>query len=111
MTVARHDEEQVERGHGPVPGQRPLLVFFMSPRSGRAKRVEGFLAQTLQRRHNHETFEILAVDVDARPDLVEHFRITALPALAVVEGRKLKGRLEDPRGLSEIEALLQPWLR
>ena len=49
-------------------GARPRLVFFYSPVSGRCRRAEGFLAQVLQRRHNHETFDLHRVSVDTRPD-------------------------------------------
>jgi len=45
------------------------LVFFYSPLSGRCRRVEGFIAQVLQRRRNHDTFELVRVSVDLRPDL------------------------------------------
>ncbi len=90
---------------------RPKLVFFTSPVSGQCRRVEGFLAQVLQRRRNHGTFRLHLVDERARPDLVERFQVTALPTLVVVEGRKEQARLESPRGCREIEALLAPWLR
>jgi hypothetical protein len=33
----------------------PGLLFFHSPTEGSSRRVEGFLAQVLQRRRNHET--------------------------------------------------------
>ncbi len=62
----------------------PQLVFFYSPRSGQSRRADGFLAQVLQRRHNHETFTLVRVDVDQRPDLVERFGITTTPTLLVI---------------------------
>jgi hypothetical protein len=34
---------------------KPRLLFLYSARDGRARRVEGYLAQVLQRRRNHET--------------------------------------------------------
>ncbi|HZD86995.1 MAG TPA: thioredoxin family protein [Gaiellaceae bacterium] len=91
--------------------ERPLLVFFAAPNSGRARRVEGFLAQVLQGRGNHRTFRILRVDAQERPDLVERFRVTRLPALAVVEAKRVKRRLEAPRGCEDIRSVLRPWLR
>jgi len=39
----------------------PRLVFFHSPLSGNCRRVEGFLAQVLQRRRNHGTFNVVRV--------------------------------------------------
>ena len=56
-----------------VSPYRPRLVFFCSKASGRSRRVEGYLSQVLQRRHNHESFEVLKVDVDENAELVERF--------------------------------------
>lgn len=92
-------------------GTRPRLVFFTSERSGSCRRVEGFLAQVLQRRRNHGTFRLSVVDAQQHPELLARFRVTALPTLVVVEGREERARLEQPRGCKEIEALLAPWLR
>ncbi len=41
--------------------QVPRLVFFHSTMSGHCRRVEGFLAQVLQRRRNHGTFALVRV--------------------------------------------------
>ena len=90
---------------------RPKLVFFASSVSGHSRRVEGFLAQVLQRRRNHGTFRLHVVDGEQRPDLVERFEVKALPTLLVVEDRVVKARLEQPRGCRDIEELLSPWLR
>ena len=90
---------------------RPKLVFFTSCRSGQCRRVEGFLAQVLQRRHNHGTFRVHVVDEDERPDLVRRFRVDVVPTIVVVDARREQARLERPRGCRDIEALLSPWLR
>jgi thioredoxin-like negative regulator of GroEL len=95
----------------PQQQQRPRLVFFYSPLSGRCRRVEGFIAQVLQRRRNHDTFELVRVSVERRPDLAEKFRIEDVPTICVVEGRKLKRRIAAPRGCRELERELEPWLR
>ena len=79
------------------PAQRPRLVFFYSPLSGRCRRVEGFIAQVLQRRRNHETFDLVRVPVDRRPDLAEKFAIDEVPTICVVEDRKLRLRIAAPR--------------
>ena len=89
---------------------KPSLVFFHSAASGRSRRVEGFLAQVLQRRSNHETFEVLHVDADENGALVEQFRIETIPTLVVVEDKRARGRLRSPRGCREIERFLAPWL-
>ena len=89
---------------------RPGLVYFYSARSGACRRAEGFLAQVLQRRKNHGTFNLYRVDEEERPDLVERFRVDQTPTLVVVEDKIVRARLESPRGCREIERFLAPWL-
>jgi thioredoxin-like negative regulator of GroEL len=91
--------------------ERPRLVFFYSSNSGRSRRVEGYLSQVLQRRRNHESFQLLRVEVEERVDLAERFGIKDVPTIVVVEDKRVRGRLETPRGCREIEQLLAPWLR
>ena len=93
-----------------LPDEQPRLVFFHSAVSGHCRRVEGFLAQVLQRRRNHGTFKVLRVAEEERPDLIQRFAISALPTLVVVEGKTVRARLERPRGCRDIEGLLAPWL-
>jgi thioredoxin-like negative regulator of GroEL len=90
--------------------QQPGLVFFHSSVSGACRRAEGFLAQVLQRRRNHETFRLYRVAQEERPDLVERFGITTMPTLVVVEENVVRAKLEHPRGCREIETFLAPWL-
>jgi thioredoxin-like negative regulator of GroEL len=90
---------------------KPRLVFFTSSTSGRCRRVEGFLAQVLQRRRNHGTFRLVVVDDQERPDLLRRFEVDEVPTLVVVEGRRVEGRLAKPRGCRQIESFLAPWLR
>src|SRR5215218_4851451 len=89
---------------------KPGLVFFHSAISGQCRRTEGFLAQVLQRRRNHETFKLYRVAQEERPDLLERFEVETLPTLVVVEGKHVRARLERPRGCRDIEAFLAPWL-
>jgi thioredoxin-like negative regulator of GroEL len=101
----------VETPAAPDRATKPRLIFFTSSLSGQCRRVEGFLAQVLQRRRNHGTFRVLVVNEDERPDLVSRFGVSRLPTLVVVEGHTERARLEQPRGCREIEQLLGPWLR
>ena len=94
-----------------IERETPRLLFFHDQRSGKSRRADGFLAQVLQRRGNHQTFVIHRVDVTERPDLAERFQIAATPTLLVVEDKKVQARLESPTGCKDIELLLQPWLR
>ena len=90
---------------------KPRLVFFHSAVSGNCRRVEGFLAQVLQRRRNHETFSIRYVAREERPDLLERFRIEKTPTIVVVADRRVQGRLPQPNGCEEIQTFLAPWLK
>jgi DNA-binding HxlR family transcriptional regulator len=91
--------------------ETPTLVVFFSARSGSSRRAEGFLATVLQRRQNHETFRLVRVDADERPDLVERFQVEEIPTLVVVTGGSVRGRLSTPSGCPEISQLLSPWLK
>ena len=95
----------------PKHAPKPRLVFFTSSTSGRCRRVEGFLAQVLQRRRNHGTFRLLVVDEHERPDLLQRFEVEEVPTLVVVQSRRVEARLAKPRGCRQIESFLAPWLR
>ncbi len=87
-------------------------MFFHSSRSGRCRRVEALLAQTLQRGGNHHTFLLYRVDVEEKPELASRFGIDAVPTLLVVEGRTARARLELTKGsVRDIQQFLSPWLR
>jgi thioredoxin-like negative regulator of GroEL len=90
--------------------QQPRLVFFHSKASGPCRRVEGFLAQVLQRRRNHGTFKVVLIAEEEHPDLLARFAVDSLPTLVVVEGKVVRARLEKPRGCRDIEGFLAPWL-
>jgi len=94
-----------------VSATKPRLVFFHSRSCGKCRRVEGFIAQVLQRRHNHGTIVLLPVDAAERPDLLERFNVGEVPSLVVVSDRRVRGRLTHPRGCRDIEGLLGPWLK
>jgi thioredoxin-like negative regulator of GroEL len=90
---------------------KPILAFFRSDRSGRCQRVDGFLAQVLQRRKNHSSFVIRNVIQEKRPDLFERFAIDRVPTLMVIQGQQVRARLVEPRGSIDITLFLTPWLR
>jgi thioredoxin-like negative regulator of GroEL len=91
--------------------EAPVLVFFYSPTSGSSRRVEGFLAQVLQRRGNHDTFRLHRVDADRNAELVARLRVSEVPTLLVVQGGRVAGRLGTPRGSAAIREFLAPWLK
>jgi thioredoxin-like negative regulator of GroEL len=99
----------VTAGVAPV-AEKPRLIFFYGKTSGPCRRVEAFLSQVLQRRHNHETFRLVRVCAESHPELIEHFRVETLPTIVVVEERRVKRRVICPRGRRELEHALAPWL-
>lgn len=94
-----------------VVGERPRLVMFYSSLSGRCRRAEGFLAQVLQRRHNHDTFSLQRVSVDARTDLAQRFKIDSVPTILVIEQRKIVRRITSISNCRDLEKELAPWLK
>jgi thioredoxin-like negative regulator of GroEL len=58
-----------------------------------------------------ETLRIKKVDVDERPDLAEKFRVSVVPALAIVVGKKVVGRLDGRATAPKIESLLEAALQ
>ena len=97
-------------GEADATKSRPRLVLFYSPTSGRSRRAEGFLAQVLQRRRNHDTFQVVRVNIDKRPDLAEKFRINETPTFLVIDDDRVSARLDSPRGCRDITLCLSPWL-
>jgi thioredoxin-like negative regulator of GroEL len=89
---------------------KPSLLFFFDPRSGRSRRVDGFLAQVLQHRRNHDTFRLYRIDATRHTDLVTKFKVGTVPTLVVVEDKQVKARVQQPRGARELTHFLQPWL-
>lgn len=89
---------------------KPLLVLFSSRRSGQARRVEGYIAHVLQRRHNHDTFRVCVVDQDERPDYFRRFKVDEIPTIIVIDDRRLRCRLEGYIRPAELEDALAPWL-
>jgi hypothetical protein len=73
--------------------------------------VEGWVAQVLQHRRNHESVKLVTVDRAARPDLVERFEVDRFPTLVLVEEQVAGARVSCPHGIKEIKALLGPWLK
>jgi hypothetical protein len=91
--------------------ERPLLLFFSDARDGRCRRMEGYLAQVLQRGQNHDTFVVHHFDIQSKPVLRERFGVTEVPELIVLTGDGIEGRLPRPQSCAEIRALLAPWLK
>ena len=89
----------------------PRLLFFYRPDEGAGRKLESLLAQVLQRRRNHSTFDIHRIDASERADLAARFRIDRTPAILVVADDKVRARITRPKKTSDLRQHLQPWLR
>jgi thioredoxin-like negative regulator of GroEL len=88
---------------------RLLLVFFWHERSGPARRMESLLAHIARKERSR--LRVTTVDVERRPELAERFRVGEVPALVLVDGRRVVGRLEGRASAPSIERLLEPHLQ
>jgi thioredoxin-like negative regulator of GroEL len=103
--------EQAGIGISTEGGPRPHLLYFTSATSGRCRRVDGFLAQVLQRHRNHDRFRLVRVTIEKDDRLARHFDVTEVPTLIVVDQGRVRARIESPAGSRAIEARLSRWLR
>jgi thioredoxin 1 len=87
---------------------RPLLVFFTSPRSGPARRMESLVAHIA--RKERDRLRVIQVDVDQRADLVEKLRVDGVPTLVLVVDRKAVARLDGRASAPKIERMLEEHL-
>jgi thioredoxin-like negative regulator of GroEL len=95
----------------PAQSPKPTLVFAHTTRCGRSRKLEAYLAQILQRRHNHDTFTMIRVDVEKRPVLAERLHVERTPTLLVIDEGRVCARLTDPTGRAPIEKMLARWLK
>jgi thioredoxin-like negative regulator of GroEL len=90
---------------------RPRLFYFTSVTSGRCRRVDGFLAQVLQRHGNHRRFRLVRVPIEEHDRIALYFGVSEVPTLIVVEKGRIAARIDSPTGSRAIEASLSQWLR
>jgi thioredoxin-like negative regulator of GroEL len=95
----------------PKRDDRPVLLYFASPRSGPCRRMEAFVDQVLQSRRNHDTFRRRTVDVDSRPELAERFEVRRLPTILVIDHGRVAQRVEGKVGVPQLRDALSHWLR
>jgi thioredoxin-like negative regulator of GroEL len=87
---------------------KPLLVFFWSPRSGPARRMESLLAHLA--RKERARLKVMRVDIEREPQLAERFRVANVPTLVLVKRKRVVDRLEGRVSAPKIEAMLEPHL-
>jgi thioredoxin-like negative regulator of GroEL len=83
---------------------KPLLLFFWSERSGPARRMESLLAHLA--RKERMRLRVMRIDVEAQHDLVERLRVTDVPTLLLVKGKRVVERLEGRASAPKIEQML-----
>jgi thioredoxin-like negative regulator of GroEL len=87
---------------------RPLLVFFFSQRSGPARRMESLLAHLARKERSR--LRVMCVDVDDQPELAQRFRVTTVPTLVLVKGKRVVDRIDGRASAPKIESMLEPHL-
>jgi thioredoxin-like negative regulator of GroEL len=83
----------------------PTLVFFTQATSGPARRMESLLAHVA--RKERDRLEVLRIDAEEHPDLVERFSVQKLPTLVLVRDKKVIDRIDGRASMTQIEALLE----
>jgi thioredoxin-like negative regulator of GroEL len=61
-------------------------------------------------RKERERLRVMHVDVDEQPDLADRFRVTTVPTIALVKGKRVVDRLEGRVSAPRIEQMLEPHL-
>ena len=87
---------------------RPLLVFFGASHSGPARRMESLMAHLA--RKERARLRVTSVDVDQQPELAKRFRVSTVPTLALVKGKRVVERVEGRASAPRIEQMLEPHL-
>lgn len=101
-------------GHAPAAAtakQPPLLLLFASKTDGPSRRLDGFVAHVVQRRHNHDSFRYRTVIQEDRPDLFDRFHVEHAPALMVIDDKQVAARMDGFQRPADVESMLAPWLK
>jgi thioredoxin-like negative regulator of GroEL len=88
---------------------RPVLLFFSTRRSGPARRMSSLVAWvgvTEKKR-----LRVVEVDADAHAKLAEALDVSTIPALVLLRGPEVVGRLEGRATGTDITRLIGPHVR
>jgi thioredoxin 1 len=86
----------------------PVLVFFMTARSGPARRMESLLAHLARKERGR--LRIARIDADAAPEWVTKLGVKEIPTLVLIKDRRPVARLEGRVSAPQIERMLAPHL-
>ena len=85
---------------------RPLLLFFSNRRSGPARKMSSLVAWV--RVTEKKRLRVVEVDTDANAKLAKAYKVSSVPALVLLRGAKVVGRLDGRVTGTEITRLIQP---
>ena len=88
--------------------QTPILLFFMTKRSGPARRMESLLAHLA--RKERARLRIALIDIEEQPDWADRLEITEIPTLVLIKDRRPVDRLEGRVSAPQIERMIAPHL-
>jgi thioredoxin 1 len=88
-----------------VRDSRPVLIFFRSTASGPARRMESLIAHLTRKERSR--LSVTCVDVDAKPELAEQFRVQVVPTLVLVNEKRTVARLEGRVSAPKIERMIE----
>jgi thioredoxin 1 len=61
-------------------------------------------------RKERDRLRIMRVDVDEQPELAARFKVTTVPSLVVVKGKRVVDRIDGRASAPKIDAMLEPHL-
>ena len=82
----------------------PLLLFFTSPRSGPARRMDSLLAQLARKERTR--VRISRIDAEASPEIAGRLGMCRIPTRVLVTDGGPVARLEDRVSAPEITRML-----
>lgn len=97
------------RSEAPAANPPGLMLVFVGRRqSGVSRRMESLVAWVKVTQRTR--LRVVEVDADHHPGLVAELAVTEVPALVLVEGRRVVGRLEGRATGRQIDELIRPHL-
>jgi thioredoxin-like negative regulator of GroEL len=91
-----------------MAGSLPTLLFFTTPSSGPARRMESLLAHLARRERGR--LRVSRVDLIAAPKVGEQLEVTEVPTLVLLKDGRPVARIEGRASAPEIDRMLAPHL-